>query len=52
MGEILGSFAVYFFFLSGKQKHFLFIINDFSKPIFPTVEIYEIFYKIGKTQTN
>ena len=32
-------------FLSGKQKHFLFRRDDFSKPIFPTVEIYEIFYK-------
>ena len=56
-GQFLAKWVIYWVpslctFLSGKQKHFLFRRDDFSKPIFPTVEIYEIFYKIEKTQTN
>ena len=52
MGDILGSFAVYFFFLGDKQKHFLFRRNDFSKPIFPTVEICKIFYRDRKNSNQ
>ena len=49
-GQFLAKWVIYWVpslcnFLSGKQKHFLFRRNDFSKPIFPTVEIFEIFYK-------
>ena len=41
MGDILGSFVVFWVI----NRNFLFRRNDFSKPIFPTVEICEIFYK-------
>ena len=56
-GQFLAKWVIYWVpslcnFLSGKQKHFLFRRNDFSKPIFPTVEIFEIFYKDRETQTN